>query len=89
MGRSLVMQDVYEQIEVLAKSDAPVIIHGESGTGKELVARAIHNASPRAEQPFIAVNCGALAETLLDERGEANVDYRELAQQLAGIAPNE
>jgi len=66
VGRSRVMQDVYEQIEVVAKSVAPVIITGETGVGKELVARAIHAQSPRARGPFVAVNAGALPETTLE-----------------------
>ncbi len=66
VGRSRVMQDVYEQIEVVAKSVAPVIVTGETGVGKELVARAIHAQSPRARGPFVAVNAGALPETTLE-----------------------
>jgi len=66
IGTSRVMQDVYEQIEVAARSDAPVLIVGETGVGKELVARAIHAASPRANGPFVPVNAGALPETVLE-----------------------
>jgi two-component system C4-dicarboxylate transport response regulator DctD len=66
VGRSRVMQDVYEQVEVLAKSGAPVIITGETGVGKELVARAIHAQSSRAGGPFVALNAGALPETTLE-----------------------
>jgi transcriptional regulator with GAF, ATPase, and Fis domain/CHASE2 domain-containing sensor protein len=60
------MNDVVSFITKVASSDAPVLILGESGTGKELVARALHKRSTRAAGPFIAVNCGALAETLLE-----------------------
>ena len=66
VGRSRVMQDVYEQIGVVARSVAPVIVTGETGVGKELVARAIHAQSPRARGPFVAVNAGALPETTLE-----------------------
>jgi DNA-binding NtrC family response regulator len=66
LGRSAPMLDVYKQIARAADSSAPVLIQGESGTGKELVARAIHDHGRRASRPFVAVNCGAIAETLLD-----------------------
>ena len=66
LGRSAPMLEVYKQIARAADSSAPVLIQGESGTGKELVARAIHAHSHRASRPFVAINCGAIAETLLD-----------------------
>jgi DNA-binding NtrC family response regulator len=66
IGSSAEMVDVYRQIARAAKSHAPVLIMGESGTGKELVAHAVHAHSSRGAQPIVAVNCGALSETLLE-----------------------
>ncbi|HRU05627.1 MAG TPA: sigma-54 dependent transcriptional regulator [Candidatus Brocadiia bacterium] len=66
VGRSRVMEDLYEQVEVLARSNAPVLVYGETGAGKELVARAIHDQSRRSEGPFVPVNAGALPETMLE-----------------------
>ncbi len=66
VGNARAMQAVYDWVARVAPSDSTAMIYGESGTGKELVARAIHAASPRARGPFIRVNCGALAEGLLD-----------------------
>ncbi|MBL8348034.1 MAG: sigma-54-dependent Fis family transcriptional regulator [Rubrivivax sp.] len=65
-GESLAMQQVRSLIEKVSRSMAPVLVAGESGTGKELVARAIHETSPRGSAPFVAVNCGAIPETLLE-----------------------
>jgi Nif-specific regulatory protein len=66
VGHSARMRDVYQFIERVAPSDSTVLIHGESGTGKELAARAIHKNSTRKEQPFLALNCAALTETLIE-----------------------
>ena len=66
VGDSPRMRAVYELIRRVAATDSTVLIQGESGTGKELVARAVHNSSSRADGPFIAVNCAAITETLLE-----------------------
>jgi DNA-binding NtrC family response regulator len=66
IGRTAGMLEVYKQIARAADSTVPVLITGESGTGKELVARAIHANSPRSSRPFIAINCGAIPDTLLE-----------------------
>ncbi len=63
---SPLMQEILETVKKVAVSDFPIVIYGESGTGKELVARAIHDASPRADGPFIPLNCGAIPETMLE-----------------------
>jgi two-component system response regulator PilR (NtrC family) len=66
IGRSGKMQAVFQMIETVSEVQSTVLVTGESGTGKELVARAIHDLSPRAEKPFISINCGAFTETLLE-----------------------
>lgn len=66
VSRSNCMEELLAQTKMVAASHASVLLLGESGTGKEVLARAIHDASPRAGQPFIAINCGAIPETLLE-----------------------
>lgn len=66
VGRSAPMRALYELVERVAHSSAPVLVRGESGVGKELVARALHFEGPRKERPFIAVNCTALPNALLE-----------------------
>ncbi|PKO93002.1 MAG: two-component system response regulator GlrR [Betaproteobacteria bacterium HGW-Betaproteobacteria-1] len=66
MTRSPQMENLLGQAKLISSSDASVLIQGESGTGKELFARAIHHASPRRDHPFIAINCGAIPEQLLE-----------------------
>ena len=67
IGRSAAMVNVYKLIAYAARTDATVLVLGESGTGKELVARAVHQFSPRAANPFLAVNCSGLTDTLLED----------------------
>lgn len=64
--RSSVMEETLQRARLVADSEASVLIQGDSGTGKELLARAVHNASDRAEKPFVAINCGAIPENLLE-----------------------
>ena len=66
IGRSPAMRELFGILPTVAASDSTVVIHGASGTGKELFARAIHDMSPRRERQFVAINCGALPDTLLE-----------------------
>jgi two-component system NtrC family response regulator len=66
LGTSTPMQAVFNSVRKVATTDAPVLILGESGTGKEMTARAIHHLSARREEPFVAINCGAIPETLME-----------------------
>src|SRR3954469_5236926 len=66
VGASKKMQEVFHLVEMVAPSIASVLITGESGTGKELLARTIHNLSPRKGKPFVAINCAAIPETLIE-----------------------
>src|ERR687895_2707236 len=66
IGTSEALQQVFRLVEKVAATNTNILVYGESGPGKELVARAIHHHSPRSQRPFVAVNCGALPESLLE-----------------------
>jgi len=66
VGKSAALQRVLEQVAIVAPTDATVLLHGETGTGKELIARAIHNLSPRRERPYVRMNCAAIPSGLLE-----------------------
>src|SRR4029078_8870832 len=66
VGNSAPMREIYSLVEQVASSSASVLITGESGTGKELVARTIHQLSPRRDKPFIGINCAAIPESLME-----------------------
>lgn len=93
IGRTAPMLEVYKQVAHAADSVAPVLIVGESGSGKELVARAIHSHSKRVREPFVGINCGAIADTLLEselfghQRGSftgAVADHKGVFEQAGG-----
>jgi DNA-binding NtrC family response regulator len=87
IGASPAMQRVYEQLDQVSATDATVLITGESGTGKELVAREIHNRSRRANAPFVAVNCAAVPEPLLESElfGHAKGAFTDARQSRQGL----
>ncbi len=66
IGKSLAMQNIFDLIERVGPANTNILITGESGTGKEVIARALHNQSPRSEKPFVAINCTAIPETLME-----------------------
>src|SRR6476661_1899932 len=85
IGISQAIAELQDELQRVARSDAKVLITGESGVGKEVVARTIHAASPRADKIFVAVNCGGIAETLLESelfghvKGSFTGAYRDKA----------
>jgi DNA-binding NtrC family response regulator len=87
IGRTAGMLEVYKQIAHAADASVPVLVVGESGTGKELVARAIHSHGPRAAGPFVPINCGAIAETLLESElfGHARGAFTGAVSDAKGI----
>ncbi len=87
VGTSGPMQTVYELVAQVARTKTNVLISGESGTGKELVARAIHDQSDRIEQPFVAVNCGAIPENLLESElfGHVKGSFTGAVQNKEGL----
>jgi len=86
VGKSHTMQEIYRKIEQVADTRTTVLITGESGTGKELVARALHYNSPRRDQPFIALNCAALPETLIESElfGHEKGSFTDAAARRTG-----
>src|SRR5258708_11579115 len=88
MGGAESMREVYALIEQVAPSTASVLITGESGTGKELVARSIHRLSPRHDAPFVAINCSAIPETLMESElfGHEKGSFTGAASRRQGCA---
>lgn len=88
IGASAQMKEIYEQIERIAPSAAPVFITGESGSGKEVCAQALHQRSPRADKPFIAINCSAIPHDLMEGEifGVARGAYTGADKDRAGAA---
>lgn len=87
VGKSRAMQDIFDLVRRVAPATANVLITGESGTGKEIVARALHENGPRAKKPFVAINCTAIPETLLESElfGHAKGAFTGAIQRKRGL----
>lgn len=87
VGKSAAMRAVFDLVSRVASSTANILITGESGTGKEMVARAIHQSSPRAKKPFVAINCSAIPETLLESElfGHAKGSFTGAVSRKRGL----
>ncbi len=87
VGNSPAMQRVYDLVDQVAQTKTNVLVCGESGTGKELIARAVHERSPRSEKPFVAINCGAIPENLLESElfGHVKGAFTGAVQNKAGL----
>ncbi|MEC4675170.1 MAG: sigma-54 dependent transcriptional regulator, partial [Nitrospirota bacterium] len=87
VGKSAVMQEVFRRLRLAAKSEVSILLTGESGTGKELAARAIHSLSCRKDHPFLAINCSAIPDTLLESElfGHVKGSFTGAARDKIGI----
>ncbi len=87
IAQSQVMQDVFDTIRRLSKFNTTVLISGESGTGKELIAKALHNSSPRKSKPFVAINCGAIPENLMESElfGHKKGSFTDASRDKKGL----
>lgn len=87
VGKSQGMKEVFDLVGRVSQANANVLIMGESGTGKEMVARAIHNAGPRSDKPFVAINCTAIPESLLESElfGHAKGSFTGAVQRKKGL----
>ena len=87
IGKSAGMKAVFDLVGRVSQVTANVLVTGESGTGKEMVARAIHESGPRAQKPFVAINCTAIPETLLESElfGHAKGSFTGAIQRKRGL----
>lgn len=87
IGKTAVMENLFRTVDKIAEFKSTVLIHGESGTGKELLARAIHDSSPRAKESFVAINCGAIPENLLESElfGHVKGSFTDAVRNKQGL----